>query len=222
VLAYALDVLLRLLHPMIPFLTEEVWQLLAVAAPQRGVPAPVEPAPSICVAPWPVADASRVDARIEEQFADFQAVLGAVREIRMGQNIAPREPISFVIRCETRHAELLEPMRGYFQQMAKAQLTALGPAVTPPERSASKALPGMEIHVDVSAFFDVEAETARLRKERDQLTGHVANLRGKLANENFVSRAPAEVVQAQREKLAEVEGQLASIVAQLEKIAPHS
>ncbi|MEX0610494.1 MAG: class I tRNA ligase family protein, partial [Pirellulales bacterium] len=92
VLAHALDVLMRLLHPMMPFLTEEVWQLLAQVAPERGLAGPgsgttrlAAAVESVCIAAWPEADVGRQDVTIEEQFADFQAVLGAVREIRQRQ-----------------------------------------------------------------------------------------------------------------------------------------
>src|SRR5690606_32188128 len=100
--------------------------------------------------------------------------------------------------------ELLEPMRPYFQSMAVATPTAWGPDATPAERVASKSLAGATVHVDISQFFDVEAERARLQKEEKQLADFAKSLDAKLANENFVSRAPAEVVEQQRDKLAEV------------------
>jgi valyl-tRNA synthetase len=74
------------------------------------------------------------------------------------------------------------------------------------------------VHVDVSRFIDVEAEKARLAKQMDQLRGHAKSIEGKLANENFVSRAPAEVVQQQRDKLVEIHGQIESIEAALAKL----
>ena len=232
VLSHALDALVRLLHPFVPFLTEEIWQLLNAAAPLRELTLPgsgeltqcgsasrgCEAPASVCIARWPAVDAARINADIEEQFADFQQVLGAVREIRLGQNIPPREPVEFAVRCDAATAALLEPMRPYFQQMAKATLTTLGPAATAPERSASKSLTGIDVHVDVSAFFDPAAEIARLEKEHQQLAGHAKSLAAKLGNESFVSRAPAEVVQQQRDKLAEVEGQVAAITAALAKL----
>ncbi|MBX3424917.1 MAG: valine--tRNA ligase [Pirellulales bacterium] len=232
VLSHALDALVRLLHPFVPFLTEEIWQLLNAAAPLRELTLPgsgeltqcgsasrgCEAPASVCIARWPEVDAARINADIEEQFADFQQVLGAVREIRLGQNIPPREPVEFAVRCDAATAALLEPMRPYFQQMAKATLTTLGPAATAPERSASKSLTGIDVHVDVSAFFDPAAEIARLEKEHQQLAGHAKSLAAKLGNESFVSRAPAEVVQKQRDKLAEVEGQVAAITAALAKL----
>jgi len=232
VLAHTLDVLLRLLHPMMPFLTEEVWQLLGQVAAERGVGGagsgttrlakPQAAAESVCIAAWPVADASRQDAMIEEQFADFQAVLGAVREIRQRQNIPPREELIFTVRCDTRAAELLAPMQPYFTQMARATATAWRPDATAPDIAASVTLAGrhgpMEVHVDLSRFIDVAAERKRLEKERDNLTKQIGGIDAKLANKSFVDRAPAEVVQQQRDKLAELRGQIASVEAALTKL----
>ena len=145
-------------------------------------------------------------------------MLGAVREIRQGQNIPPKEPLSFAVRCEAATAVLLEPMKAYFESMAGATGTEFGPDAQPQERSASKSLPGMEVHVDISAFFDVEAERARLEKEKEQKAKFIKSISGKLGNENFVSRAPAEVVQAERDKLTEAENQLAAVEAALSKL----
>jgi valyl-tRNA synthetase len=166
-----------------------------------------------------VADEARIDATIEEQFADFQAVLGAVREIRMGQNIPPRTPIEFCVRCNAGTAKLLEPMRPYFAQIAEATCTALGESVTPPERAVSKSLGEIDVHVDVSAFFDVDAERTRLAKEIGQLGGLLKSIEAKLSNDAFVSRAPADVVQQQRDKLVETRGQKAAAEAALAKLA---
>jgi valyl-tRNA synthetase len=223
VLAHVLDALLRLLHPIVPFLTEEVWQLLGKVAPLRSLTLPARQAEeSVCIAAWPVADASAIDSKIEEQFADFQAVLGAVRELRMGQNIPPREPIEFCVRCDEATAKLLEPMAPYFLQMAKAAATGWGPKATPSEVAASSQVSGargpIEVHVDVSRFIDVGAEKARLAKQLEQLRGFVKSMEAKLGNEAFVSRAPAEVVQQQRDSLAEKQAQIASTEAALAKL----
>jgi valyl-tRNA synthetase len=227
VLAHALDILMRLLHPMMPFLTEEVWQLLATAAPNRGLPtagtSKVEAASeSVCVAPWPSADAGRQDARIEQQFADFQAVLGAVREIRQSQNIPQREDLSFAVRCDRATAGLLEPMQPYFTQMARATATAWGPDAIAPEIAASRTITGqqgtIEIHVDVSRFIDVEAERKRLEKDCENIAKQIKSIDGKLSNKGFVDKAPAEVVQQQRDKLIELHEQRASIEAAMKKL----
>jgi len=228
VLAHALDVLLRLLHPMVPFLTEEIWQLLGELAPVRelattGLPAPTRQAEeSICIAAWPEVRESDIDAGIESQFAEFQAVLGAVREIRSRQNIVMKEKLEFSVTCTAGTAKRLEAMQPYFAQMANADATALGPQVTPPDMAASirlsDELAGIEIHVDISPYIDVDAERQRLAAERDKLTKFVGVLSGKLGNEKFVANAPATVVEEQRQKLVEVEKQLASVAVALAKL----
>jgi valyl-tRNA synthetase len=223
VLAHVLDNLLRLLHPIVPFLTEEVWQLLGRVAPNRGLaPTAMASVESVCIADWPVADTTQIDPAIEEQFADFQNVLGAVREIRMAQNIPPREPIEFRVRCDEATAKLLEPMQPYFTQMAKATATGWGPQVGPPEVAASNQVAGtrgpIEVHIDVSQFIDVDAEKARLAKQLDQLRGFVKSIEAKLANEAFVTRAKPEVVQQQRDALLEKREQIAATETALAKL----
>ncbi len=240
VLAHALDVLMRLLHPMMPFLTEEVWQLLGQVAPERGLSEFSEPggpplrpgapgartprlAESVCVAEWPKADVAHQDATIEEQFADFQAVLGAVREARQRQNIPFKEEINFTIRCDAATAELLKPMQPYFAQMAHATAIAIGPSAEAQGVPISFPLVGrhgpIEVHVDVSRFIDISAERKRLDKERDNITKQMKSIESKLANKGFVDKAPAEVVEQQRNKLDELGGQLASVNASLAKLA---
>jgi valyl-tRNA synthetase len=224
VLAHALDVLMRLLHPMMPFLTEEVWQLLGKVAPLRGLTAAARPAAeSICIAPWPTADTARQNASIEQQFADFQAVLSAVREIRQMQNIPLREELAFSVRCDHTTARLLPPMQPYFTQMARATATEVGPDASAPEVAAGRTLTGqhgpIEVHVDVSRFIDTQAERKRLEKERDNLAKQIGAIESKLANANFVERAPAEVVDQQRAKLDELRNHSTSVEAALAKLA---
>ena len=100
VLAHVLDTIARLLHPISPFITEEIWQRLAEAAPQRGLAAPESPAESVMIAAWPVAGRELIDERIEVQFAKFQAVLAGLREVRSRQDIAPKTPIRFSVRTD--------------------------------------------------------------------------------------------------------------------------
>jgi valyl-tRNA synthetase len=176
----------------------------------------------VCVAAWPTADAAWQNARIEAQFADFQAVLGAVREVRQRQNIPFSETLEFAVRCDAASAKLLEPMQPYFVQMAKATGTAFGPSAAPPDVAASMTLSGqtgpLEVHIDVSRFIDVDAERKRLEKERDNLTKFLKSIDAKLSNAAFVDKAPADVVQQQRDKRAEMAAHLESVSAALAKL----
>jgi valyl-tRNA synthetase len=218
ILAHTLDTILRLLHPIIPFLTEEVWQLLGKVAPRRGLGEPQRPAESIVIAPWPEPDVSRRDPQIEDQFAHFQEVLRAVREIRSRQNVPPKQQIAFSVRCAPTVVKLLEPMGPYFTSMAGARPTAWGPEVEAPALSAEVALSGIEVYVDLAELIDVAAEIDRKKDELARLESMVAAKGKKLANANFVQRAPAEVVQKERDSLKDLQDQQAATAAVVERL----
>jgi valyl-tRNA synthetase len=218
VLAHTLDTLLRLLHPMIPFLTEEVWQRLGEYAPRRSLGDHHPAAESVMIAPWPEFDAARQNAEIEARFARFQEVLRAVRDIRSRQNVPPKTELSFTVRCDAETAALLKPMEPYFDSMAGAKAVAWGPDVAAPELSANVTLSGMEVFVDLAGLIDVEAEIARNKKEIEKLAGFIAAKEKKLGNASFVDRAPAEVVQKERESLADLQSQLTAAQEVLDRL----
>lgn len=218
VLAHTLDTLLRLLHPMIPFLTEEVWQRLGEIAPRRALADHHPAAESIMIAPWPQFDAKRQNPEIEARFARFQEVLRSVRDIRSRQNVPPKTELSFSVRCDAETAALLKPMEPYFDTMAGAKAVAWGPDVNPPELSANVTLAGMEVFVDLAGLIDVEAEITRNQKELEKLDGFIAAKEKKLSNASFVDRAPADVVQKERDSLAELHAQRAAIQEVLERL----
>jgi valyl-tRNA synthetase len=220
VVAFALDQLLRLLHPMIPFITEEVWELLGRIAPERGLSDPQSPSDRLIVAAWPEADAKLRNPKVEERFQKYNSVLRALREIRSRQNILDRKPITFLVQCDAATAELLEPMAPFYKLLTNATVAGMGQQVTPPQTNARVQLTDMEVYVDLAGLIDVEAERQRLDKQRQRLEGTIAGKEKKLANAGFVSRAPAEVVQRERDSLDQLRDQLKSVsesLAGLEK-----
>ncbi len=218
VLAHALDQLLRLLHPVIPFITEGVWELLAAAAPRRGLDEPLQQSESIMTADWPVPDDSHRDVVIEEQFALFQQVLGAVREIRSRQGLSPRESIEFSVRCRDEVADLLKPMDGFFVTMAGATSVGWGPDVAVPENNATVRVQDLEVFVDLMGLIDVEAEIERNQKLKERLSGQISGKEKKLSNQQFVDRAPAEVVERERESLGKIKQELALVEEALARL----
>lgn len=216
VLAHSLDTLLRLLHPMIPFLTEEVWQLLKEAAHKRGLSEPTAQAESIMIATWPEPDPQRRDSDIERQFSLFQAVLSGLREIRSRQSIPPRQPIDFCVKAESQVVDLLLPMESSFVALAGAQAVAWGPDVVTPETSANVSVSGAVVYVDMKDLIDVDAELARNKKEAERLTKLIASGEKKLASPAFVERAPAQIVQKQREHLEQNKDDLATVQAAID------
>jgi valyl-tRNA synthetase len=215
VLAHTLDVLLRLLHPIMPFITEEIWHNLGQLAPVRGIPEPYEATKHVIIAPWPRAEAAHQDKATEARFATFQAALAALREIRSRQNIPPRNIVEFCIKCDAPTAALLQPMAAYFQSMANATATNIGPSVAPPPMASKSAVSGMEIFVDMKDLIDVPAEIAKNEKEEQKLLGLIKGKEAKLGNASFVDRAPAAVVETERAGLAQYQEQLASVRAAL-------
>jgi valyl-tRNA synthetase len=174
-----------------------------------GTAHPTEP--WLIKAAWPVADLRWQDKETEARFSVFQQALGAIREIRSRQNIANKQAIEFCIKCEAATAELLKPMTAYFQSMTNAAATGFGESVTIPPTHAKSALAGLEIYVDLKGFIDVDAEIAKNEKEEQRLVGLIKGKEAKLNNESFVSRAPANVVQSEREGLAQYQQQLESV-----------
>lgn len=218
-LVHGLDQLLRLLHPTMPFVTETIWGYLNMAAGSRGI----EPRPCkgfLMQTEWPVADEDHFDAEIETQFAEFQEVVSAIRKIRASQNIAPRDNVPASIQCTAEVAERLEPMRAFIDRLASAEVAVIGPDAAAFEVDAPQSIPahGIEVHVDLEKFIDVQAEVARLEKQRDSTAKQIVAKEKKLANENFVSRAPADVVDSERSSLADLKEQLAKIEIDLEKM----
>jgi valyl-tRNA synthetase len=218
VLAHTLDELVRLLHPLIPFITEEIWQRLAEAAPKRGLKELEPAAASVMIAAWPVADAARQDGEIEARFAQFQELLKGLRDIRSRQNIPPKAKLRFAVRSGDDLARLLKPMEPYFESMAGAEATAWGEHVTAPETSANFFAAGAEVFVDLAEHIDVDAERARQTKERERLTAAIAQKEKQLSNESFVSRAPAAVIEKERAALEQLRELRAATEAALVKL----
>ncbi|MFM8415412.1 MAG: class I tRNA ligase family protein [Planctomycetota bacterium] len=211
-LLVGLDTILRLLHPVMPFVTEEIWQHLHGAAGGRRMPwdDPTRPLPgSIMTARWPEPPRAWIDERTERQFGTFLGVVGAIREVRARQNVPPRTRVPCAIRAAGDVAELLAPMRGAIESMAVVTLGELGPAAAGAPGSATATASGCDLFVDLADLVDVDAEIARLEKENAKTEGFIKAKQAKLANESFTARAPGPVVAAERAQLAELEDRLA-------------
>ena len=210
-LTYTLDVLLRLLHPVMPFITEEIWQNLAKLAPERGLKDVASASDCLIAADWPALEASWKNPEIEEQFSIYQKTLGALREIRSRQNLAPKKQVEFSIQCSDSVADALRPMASYFSSMAMAELTEMGEKIEPPATNATLARGDMEIFVNLEGLIDVAAECKRLGKEHSKVLGGIKGKEAKLSNDKFVSSAPPAIVERERAGLKQLQEQLVTI-----------
>jgi valyl-tRNA synthetase len=215
VLIGVLDAILRLVQPVMPFVAESVWQALAEFAPSRGLPTPQVAAKSVCIATWPEFPATWRDEQAESRFARMQELVRAVREIRNRYSVDPRTPLETHVRCSADVAGELQPLGAFIRQLAGIGSLAIGPDVGKPAQPVSAVLADFEVAVSLAGLIDVSKEIERLKKQIAEKQKHLAGMRGKLANESFVARAPADVVQQQREQVAETESQIGALEANL-------
>ena len=205
-LLLGLDTILRLLHPIMPFVTEEIWQHLSQEYEKRTTPWDKKPIPpSIMLAAWPTPPDSWQDRTTETQFHTFLHIVTAVREIRSRQNVPPRTSVDIAIRTPPPQQRLLTPMASAIEAMAACQVVALGPNVEPIVNAAEISTADCDIFIDLADFIDVEAEILRLSREVAKLDTVIKAKRGKLGNEKFVANAPSQIVTKEREQLAEFE-----------------
>jgi valyl-tRNA synthetase len=231
VLVTVLDATLRLLHPWVPFITEELWHRLAERAPQRSWPEtapaaeraldPAEPVgppvlvptavSSACIiAAWPMQFGRYRQPQLEARFTRLQETIVAVRTVRGIYNISPAATVSVSLRCSAEIAAEIAPVADQFAALAKATLTDCGPDVARPAGSASFSLTDADGYIPLEGLIDRTAELQRQQKEADKLRGFIAGHEKKLQNSSFVDRAPAEVVQEVKDTLATLHKQLAS------------
>ncbi|MDE6099052.1 MAG: valine--tRNA ligase, partial [Muribaculaceae bacterium] len=195
------DRLLRLLHPFMPFITEELWQNLADRKPGE----------SIMYAPMP--EAGEVDERLLAQVENAQEIIAGIRGVRAAKNIAPKESLVLNVVGEGIEAVTREMVKKL------GNLSEFNAAAEKDAAAASFLVGTTEYNVPLADSIDVEAERARINKEIDYLVGFKASVEKKLSNERFVSKAPAAVVEVERRKLSDADQKLAALRATLEALA---
>ena len=226
VLACVLDQTLRLLHPIVPFITEELWHRLNETAPQRGIAKLWTGEKALIKAAWPDAAAFTRDEQVEREIAALQNVIRALRDTlaRINTNRAAAKTPAIgklpraVIRADEAIVARLQEQHAVLERLGRCEYIEIGTSVAKPPDSATQVLAGVEVYVPLAGLMDLGAERARLRKERDELVTHMERLTGKLANEGFVSKAPAAVVEQERARLAEMKDRLASLERNLADI----
>jgi valyl-tRNA synthetase len=207
--AWVLDVALALLHPIMPFMTEELWDKAAEAGPPRDS--------MLIAAPWPDLPDSYADAGAEAEMALVIAAISEGRSVRSELNVpvAARPPL-LVTEADPRQRAILEANAGAIAQMLR--VSELRFDAEAPTGSVPYIAEGAAFALPVAEFIDLAAERARLAKEVASLAADIARTAGKLANPDFVARAPEEVVDENRERLAEAQAAKARLEAALGRL----
>ena len=212
VLLSVMEASLRLAHPLMPYLTEEIWQTLAPKLNISGE--------TIMLAQYPVADQALINEQAEADMQWLQGLIGAVRNIRgeMGLGNARLLPVLLQNTTDAEKAQIarIEPL---FKALAKVEsITFLADAEQPP-LSSSSVVGHVSVFVPMKGLIDPKAELGRLQKDLDKVQKQHDQIATKLSNEGFVAKAPAAVVEGEKVKLAEFADQLAKIKANMEQIA---
>ncbi|MBN1211836.1 MAG: valine--tRNA ligase [candidate division Zixibacteria bacterium] len=211
VATYVLYQILKLLHPFVPFVTEEIYlQLYKRDENQPG---------TITFGPWPQSDRRHIDERLEESLKQIQDVVTAVRSIRAELNVPPGKKSDLYIRVnEPAFATLLENHIQYFRSLARVENLHCSVDIKKPPFSASAVISGAEIYVPLSGLIDIELEKKRLQKNLDDLKVQLEKISKKLANPDFLANAPKDVIERERGKKEDFQERSQRLNKNLEQI----
>jgi valyl-tRNA synthetase len=213
VLAFAMDQVLRLLHPFLPFLTEALWARLLETAPTRGIREALSSTELLIQAPWPSPQPEMEDEKLEAGFAVLQEVVRSIRDIRGRYQVPPQQAVPVSIRATGRASERLQASAHHVMHLANVESLEIQADARRAQDAATAVVGEMEIFV--GGVVDVEEERARLTKRRAKVDGHLQASRRKLGNEKFLERAKAEIVEAERRRCQELEAELAGLDSNL-------
>ncbi len=206
VLCHVLDRSLRLLHPFMPFITEEIWQKL----PGTG--------PSISVAEWPVADESLQAPDAVKEMRILIDVIRSVRNIRSEMEIPPKRKITLLIRTEPEVHAAIRDNESAICRLCGAEKVTAGPDVTRPDKAMTAVVSGAEVFLPLEGMIDIEETIARLEKELKKLDYEVERVEKKLSNPGFVQKAPAHIVEGERRKGEEYRERREKVLARLREL----
>jgi valyl-tRNA synthetase len=191
VLATVLDGALRLMHPMIPFITERLWWKL-------------HPGEKLIAAAWPVAGSFDINA--ENTFGKLQEIIGAIRNVRNEYKVDPKKPVTVTLSSPADFKLQIESNRELIETLAICTIAGIGTDLPPPANATRANAAGIDVFVE--GVIDPNAEKARLLKQVEILKPKIAAMKARLANPSYADKAPAHLVQQTRDELAAMEAEL--------------
>ena len=211
-LVRVLETILRLAHPVMPYITEEIWQRVASLANKHGS--------TIMQQPYPETDTSKIDESAMHEIEWVKTFVIGIRQIRSGMDIKPGKPLPVLLQNGSDNDRALsETHKHYLESLARIEsIQWLENNEEAPE-SATALVGEMKILIPMAGLIDKDAEAARLDREIDKLQKDIQRVEGKLSNDSFIGKAPAAVVQKERDKLSDMQQALQGLSEQLEKIS---
>lgn len=210
VLAIVLETILKLLHPWMPHITEEIWQLLTQ----------VNQTTSISVQPYPTPDPTWIDPQLEREFGLVIQTITSLRNLRAETGLKPHQTIrALLLTTDPAEQRILTAAQAYIRDLVKAEaLEITGSLATEPKQVAAAVVGTVQVLMPLAGLVDVEALRAKLQKDLAKLEKEAQGIRARLENPNFLNRANPEVVQASQEQLAELEAQMRLLGSRLENL----
>ncbi len=210
-LVRVLETSLRMLHPIMPFITDALWQEIAVLADKRGE--------TIMTQPYPQPQPEKIDDNALAEMDWVQAVIGGVRNIRGEMNIDPNKPVTVLLQnASSDDAEYLSRNDRYLKRFGKFDSVSIVSDDEAPDSPAAALVGGMRILVPLGTLIDKAAELARLEREQVKARKDMDRIQSKLGNLNFVEKAPADVVAGERVRADKLGTMLENLALQIEKI----
>ncbi|MEA3463165.1 MAG: class I tRNA ligase family protein, partial [Bacteroidota bacterium] len=198
-----IDKLMHMLHPFMPFITEEIWQLISERKPGE----------SLMVSRMPAQES--YDKKLRRHFGEIKEVITAIRAVRKEKNIAPKETLKLMVRSAegSKYRHYLEPVI-----IKLANLSAVEMIQEEPEGAVSFIVKNVEYYVPVGSLADAGEELEKLEAELEYTRGFLLSVQKKMSNERFVRHAPEQVVEKERQKIADAEGKITVLEAQIKKL----
>jgi len=198
---------LALLHPYSPFITEELWSHFKK-----------KDSCDLIIAPWPVHESEFVNHDAEIDMALLKDVITAIRSIRSRMNVPPSKFSDLVVRCDNNQASFLKNNEELLKALARIGNLALGEIIEKPGQSATAIVGGMEMYILLGGLVDLEQERARMAKRISEINRLIGGINGKLSNENFMNRAPDQVVAKEKSNLKKLTDEFEKVTANLEML----
>lgn len=212
---FVYEEILKLLHPIMPFITEEIWQAISEL---KGEVADNE-IKTIMNARFPQAEDRWIDRDSEEKVEFLQELISSIRNIRSEMNVPPSRACDIYVKSKSTYFEnIINSNKEYIKKLSRVENVFIGEKITRPKNSSVSVVKGNEIYIPLEGLIDIEVEQERLKKEIERIEKLLEGVNKKLTNQNFIQRAPKEVIQKEKEKQKNFSDALEKVKKNLEMI----